>query len=135
MRWLARLLPSHAAKDVLYALESLGKSWLNEVPAFADILERARRHAKTNPAAVRERMVVEGEPAMKIALNLMINLCAADLRSGQNHIYRGRLSGEGIQKQSLFKSMQKMMVERGLATQEDVDVGAARLAEEIADAG
>lgn len=132
---LARFFRPKEVRDVLFALDSLDTSVLAEAMCYNDIKGKARDTVLTAPDTVRRMILVDDQKPLEVVLTLLINICARDLRSGTEHIYRGTLSMRGAGKRTLFHQCQTMLLAKGYMTKEDFDHGAARIADEIKEAG
>lgn len=135
MSFLAKLFQPKGNRDVLYSLDYLDSSALAETMCYTEIKARALEAAISNPNVIRKMQVIESRQPLEIALTLIINLCAQDLSSGIDHVYRGTLSARGAAKRALFKQAQTMMVERGFIEQEDADHGFSLIGKQIQEVG
>ncbi|NML94973.1 hypothetical protein [Novosphingobium olei] len=135
MSILRSLFSAKEVRDVAYAISSLNDGPLGNNLSFSEIAQAAIDALYSNAETVKRQVIVDGLPPLHVALNLIVNLCGRDLGSGHFHTYRGVLSGRGTARKALFHEAQRMMVERGFIQQDDADVGAERLREEIATAG
>ena len=135
MSFLTNLFRPKEVRDVLYAVDNLKSHDLASNLQFGFVLAEARRAVVENAGTVKRQIIVEGQQPMHVALNLIVNICARDVRSGTEHIYRGVLSMTGNAKRALFTQAQSLMVDRGFIDQADADHGRSLLAEQIAQAG
>jgi hypothetical protein len=135
MKLFSKIFRPKEVRDVLFSLDQLDASSLAQTMYYEEIKTRAGKAISANPELVRKMLIVEEQKPLQVALNLIVNICGGDLRSGSDHIYRGVLGMRGTPKRALFFQAQAIMVERGYITQEDAECGRKLLADDIRQAG
>ena len=131
-----RFFPPAEVKVCLRALEEVTSLFSNSL--YSDyVLERVRAillDKKNKPDLLKAIYEVKNSPR-DVVLYVIVQQCKLLLSSGDYHIYRGVLSGQGLGKRAVFGIALNELVKSGFANEEQASEQRAELHELIKDVG
>jgi hypothetical protein len=131
MSIFGRLFPSSHVLDALTYLDGLeGK--MGEQLAWASAKARARKFLMGHQKAIRSAVVLDRLAIQELVLNVITSEMVRDLASGQDHVYRGRLSMVGASKRAIYEAALAELVKAGYVSEDDANEGRAELASDLA---
>lgn len=110
-------------------------------PLFSDYLvwpkikASVRSGIRSNSRAATQALADLNRTVHGVCLTAVANSLEKDLASGRNHVYRGMLSGIGIEKRRLFHKVLHALVAEGEGSQEQVFFRIATLNSAIEEVG
>jgi len=131
-----RFFPPAEVKVCLRALEEVTSLFSNSL--YSDyVLERVRAillDKKNKPDLLKAIYEVKNSPR-DVVLYVIVQQCKLLLSSGDYHIYRGVLSGQGLGMRAVFGIALNELVKSGFANEEQASEQRAELHELIKDVG
>jgi hypothetical protein len=134
MRFLSIIFKPKEVRDTIFALNSLAPAF-EECMGYRDVESAVRRLIIKHPDRTKHALILDRREPLELALLLIRNHCIRELSGGQNHIYRGRLSMNGMMVRAIYDTATRTMVERGYMSADEAAEEEKGLAANIAEVG
>ncbi len=131
---LSRFFGSRQVRDCEKALDLL-QPLFEGVIAYSLLESQVRTMLRKHPKQVEQKMLIEGESAQQVVLQLIGGIAFGECESGKYHTYRGVLSTMGHGFRQCVGVVHQRLIELGTLDPDDAKAIQSDLTQAIKDAG